>query len=65
MAINVGVSELKISPMTPFGRGGSHLIAERFLSYRAPVAFSFPGLASTCVVGPGGICIFLPKFPCA
>ena len=47
---NVGVSELEMSPMAPFGRGGTHAIAERALSYRAPTAFSFPGLAPTCVV---------------
>jgi len=47
---NVGVSELEMSPMAPVGRGGTHAVAERALSYRAPTAFSFPGLAPTCVV---------------
>jgi hypothetical protein len=47
---NCNVTDLKISPKTPFGRGGGNDIAERFISYCTPVMFTFPNMPKFCTV---------------
>lgn len=50
LTTNCRAEDVCMSPRTPFGRGGRHVVAERFISYRTPTMYTFPNMPKFCTV---------------